>query len=249
MSSSSDTSDDESGKVKSEKHKEPSGLQKGKLPATSYEIKKPSQRTVATWRRDDDDMEPSAKMLALIEQLRVADNAGDKTIVYSQWTSMLDLVETLLARYGIQNLRYDGKMKSEARDATLTAFRRAGSPRVILISTKCGGVGLNLTIANRVVNMDLSWNYAAESQAYDRVHRLGQEKDVFVKRLVVENTIEERMLRLQDVKMGLAEAALGEGTGVKLNKLSVREIRALFGMLPSQQNATIPRQNDGGAEL
>jgi hypothetical protein len=92
--------------------------------------------------------------------------------------------------------------------------------------------------------MDLSWNYAAESQAYDRVHRLGQEKDVFVKRLVVENTIEERMLRLQDVKkgaciiilsneknayafLGLADAALGEGTGVKLNKLSVREIKAV----------------------
>jgi hypothetical protein len=100
-------------------------------------------------------------------------------------------------------------------------------------------------------SMDLSWNYAAESQAYDRVHRLGQEKDVFVKRLVVENTIEERMLCLQEVKMGahkfqiwlfkakievietharfvgLADAALGEGTGVKLNKLSVREIRAV----------------------
>ena len=100
--------------------------------------------------------------------------------------------------------------------------------------------------------MDLSWNFAAESQAYDRVHRLGQEKDVFVKRLVVENTIEERMLRLQDVKMGarsfpfsirrfekqkfdgtcarllgLADAALGEGRGVKLHKLSVREIKAV----------------------
>ena len=84
MSSSSDTSDDESGKVKSEKRKDPFGLQKSKLPATSNETKKPSQRTVATWRRDDDDMEPSAKMLALIEQLCVADNAGDKTIVYSQ---------------------------------------------------------------------------------------------------------------------------------------------------------------------
>jgi SNF2 family DNA or RNA helicase len=64
---------------------------------------------------------------------------------------MLDLLETLLARYGIRSLRYDGKMRSEARDATLTVFRKAGSPRVILISTKCGGVGLNLTIANRVI--------------------------------------------------------------------------------------------------
>ncbi len=66
-------------------------------------------------------------------------------------TSMLDLVETVLSRYGMQFLRYDGKMRSEARDATLIAFRKTGGPRVILISIKCGGVGLNLTIANRVI--------------------------------------------------------------------------------------------------
>ena len=64
---------------------------------------------------------------------------------------MLNLVETMLVRYGIQFLRYDGKMRTEARDAALIAFRKIGGPRVILISTKCGGVGLNLTIANRVV--------------------------------------------------------------------------------------------------
>jgi SNF2 family DNA or RNA helicase len=64
---------------------------------------------------------------------------------------MLDLLETLLVRYGIQNLRYDGKMRSESREAALVVFRKAGGPRVILISTKCGGVGLNLTSANRVI--------------------------------------------------------------------------------------------------
>ncbi len=64
---------------------------------------------------------------------------------------MLDLLETLLARYGIQNLRYDGKMRSEAREAALAGFRKTSGPKVILISTKCGGVGLNLTIANRVI--------------------------------------------------------------------------------------------------
>ena len=91
-------------------------------------------------------------------------------------------------------------------------------------------------------SLDLSWNYASESQAYDRVHRLGQEKEVFVKRLVVDDTLEERyashvpviereltllasMLKLQETKMGLAEAALGEGGGVKLHKLSVKELK------------------------
>ncbi|THH13318.1 hypothetical protein EW146_g6890 [Bondarzewia mesenterica] len=195
----------------------------------------PSESMVATWRRGDDDLEPSAKMLALIKLLKEADIYGDKTIVYSQWTSMLDLVETLFARYGIQSLRYDGKMSRDARDRALVSFKKAGGPKVILISTKSGGVGLNLVAANRVVNMDLSWNYAAESQAYDRVHRLGQEKDVFVKRLVVRDTIEERMLKLQDLKVGLSDAALGEGTGIKLHKMSVKEIKQLFGMTPVQK--------------
>lgn len=92
--------------------------------------------------------------------------------------------------------------------------------------------------------MDLSWNYASESQAYDRVHRLGQEKDVTVKRLVVRDTIEERyvlylllwsralmefirMLILQDTKVGLSDAALGEGGGIKLHKLSVKQLKAV----------------------
>lgn len=185
---------------------------------------------VKTWRRGGDNMEPSTKMMALIGYLHEWEVTGDKTIVFSQWTSMLDLIETLFSRYGIRSLRYDGRMSREAREMVLGEFRQQGGPKVILISTKCGGVGLNLVSANRIINMDLSWNYASESQAYDRVHRLGQEKEVFVKRLVVKNTIEERMLKLQDTKTGLAEAALGEGSGIKLHKLSVKELRDLFGM-------------------
>ncbi|KAI6030080.1 SNF2 family N-terminal domain-containing protein [Pisolithus marmoratus] len=185
---------------------------------------------LAIWSRGDDDLEPSTKMLALIDFLREAAEHGDKSICFSQWTSMLDLVETLFRRYGIQSLRYDGKMDRAAREKALATFKRHDGPKVILISTRCGGVGLNLVAANRIVNLDLSWNYAAESQAYDRAHRLGQEKEVYIKRLVVRDTIEERMLRLQEVKSDLADAALGEGNGIKLHKMSVREIQALFGM-------------------
>ena len=139
---------------------------------------------MATWRRGDDDLEPSAKMLAMIEQLQIAENAGDKTIVYSQCmtltlsprskmtngcgrktgTSMLDLLETMLARCGIRNLRYDGKMRSETREAALVAFRKTGGPRVILISIKCGGVGLNLTTANRVIKC------VADSESPNLIH-------------------------------------------------------------------------------
>ncbi|KIP06767.1 hypothetical protein PHLGIDRAFT_30351 [Phlebiopsis gigantea 11061_1 CR5-6] len=190
----------------------------------------PSRDIFATWAHGGANVEASAKMLALVDFLKEWESTGDKTICFSQWTSMLDLVESVFLRNGIQSLRYDGSMNREAREYTLQRFRQTGGPKVILISTKCGGVGLNLTSANRIVNLDLSWNYASESQAYDRVHRLGQDKEVFVKRLVVNDTLEERMLKLQETKTGLAEAALGEGSGVKLHKLSVKELKDLFGM-------------------
>ncbi|TFK27268.1 hypothetical protein FA15DRAFT_727203 [Coprinopsis marcescibilis] len=231
------------------------GKSKDSLPSTPSKKEAeneagPSEAVFATWKRGDDDMEPSTKMMALIGYLKEWDSLGEKTICYSQWTSMLDLIEILLSRHGIRSLRFDGKMDRRARDQAITNFKRLGGPKIMLISTRCGSVGLNLVMANRIVNMDLSWNYAAESQAYDRCHRIGQDKPVFVKRLVVENTIEERMLRLQDVKVGLAEAALGEGTGAKLHKLSVKDIQYLFGIAPAGKNSgdrgTNGRQNRGG---
>ncbi|KDQ52340.1 hypothetical protein JAAARDRAFT_210552 [Jaapia argillacea MUCL 33604] len=188
-----------------------------------------SDALIATWRKGDHNMEVSTKMTALIGLLKEAEVAGDKSICYSQWTSMLDLVEIAFNRHGIQSLRYDGKMDRQSREDVLMTFRKPGGPKVILISTKCGGVGLNLVAANRVINLDLSWNYASESQAYDRVHRLGQEKEVFVKRLVVQDTIEDRMLYMQSIKSDLASAALGEGPG-NLHKLSVKDIKLLFGI-------------------
>ncbi|TFK61429.1 hypothetical protein BDN72DRAFT_460900 [Pluteus cervinus] len=185
----------------------------------------PSAAMLETWSRSDDDTEASTKIVALVKYLTEWESTGDKTICYSQWTSMLNLIEAVFSRHGIRTLRFDGTMNRGEREEVLSAFRQPWGAKVILISTKSGSVGLNLVSANRIINMDLSWNYASESQAYDRCHRIGQEKNVYVKRLIVENTIEERMLKLQDVKVGLAEAALGEGTGARLHKLSVKDIK------------------------
>ncbi|KXN90402.1 hypothetical protein AN958_04271, partial [Leucoagaricus sp. SymC.cos] len=165
-----------------------------------------SEAVKKTWSRGNSDMVPSTKMVEMIRLLKEWESTGDKTIIYSQWTSVLDLIEIEFSHHGISSVRFDGKMDKSSRDAVLAQFKRPGRPTVILISTKCGSVGLNLVVANRVINMDLSWNYAAESQAYDS------------------------MLRLQDVKLGLSDAALGEGNGVKLSKLSVKDIKYLFGM-------------------
>ncbi|KAF8577549.1 hypothetical protein K439DRAFT_547840 [Ramaria rubella] len=178
------------------------------------------------------DFEPSAKMLKMVALIKGWHETApqDKIICYSQWTTMLTLVETLLHRDNIETVRFDGKMSRVARDEAVTTFKKRNGPSIMLISLKCGGVGLNLVEANRVLCLDLSWNAATENQAFDRVHRMGQQKDVHVKRLIVRNTIEERILNLQATKQSLADAALGEGKAKKIKKMSVGELKALFGM-------------------
>ncbi|GAA5958449.1 hypothetical protein JCM3765_007881 [Sporobolomyces pararoseus] len=99
----------------------------------------------------------------------------------------------------------------------------------IRISLKCGGVGLTLTRANRVISLDLAWSFAVESQAYDRTHRIGQLKPVFVKRLTIANTVEQRIFELQTKKQGLADASMGEGKAQKLGKMTVQELAGLSG--------------------
>ncbi|KAL5479086.1 hypothetical protein ACEPAI_2374 [Sanghuangporus weigelae] len=174
----------------------------------------------------NDKVEPSTKMQCMLEGILKwrAECPGDKAIVYSQWTSMLDLVEAYLKESGVQVLRYDGRMNRLARVDSVARFKKPNGPPIMLVSLKCGGVGLNLTVANRVINLDLAWNYATEAQAYDRVHRLGQQKPVEVQRLIIRGTIEERIIRLQAKKQGLSDAALGEGTGNKLQRLTARDI-------------------------
>ncbi|TDL15102.1 hypothetical protein BD410DRAFT_796684 [Rickenella mellea] len=181
-------------------------------------------------RGEEYDWEPSTKMLKMRETLLqwLNENPADKAIIYSQWTSMLDLVGVFLKQQGIETIRYDGKMNRMARVEAIQRFKKPNGPRVMMISLKCGGVGLNLTVANRVINLDLAWNYATEAQAYDRVHRLGQHKPVSIQRLIIRDTIEERIIRLQGRKQGLSDAALGEGTAGKIKRMTAKEIAELF---------------------
>ena len=121
---------------------------------------------------------------------------------------MLDLIEPHLERVGIEFLRLDGATTN--RKAIVEAFQSDDGPPVLLASLKAGGTGLNLTAADHVFLVDPWWNPAAEDQAADRAHRIGQERPVMVYRLVTRDTVEERILALQNSKRNLADAALGE---------------------------------------
>ncbi|PFH46796.1 hypothetical protein AMATHDRAFT_7394 [Amanita thiersii Skay4041] len=175
---------------------------------------------------------PSTKMKYMMEELKrlLREKPDEKVMVISQWTSCLSLVSDYLTDHNMLHVKYQGDMNREQRDKAVREFMTFRRTRVMLMSLKCGGVGLNLTRANNVISLDLGWSQAVESQAFDRVHRLGQTKPVLVQRLVISNTVEERVLELQERKQHLADGSLGERTGRKLGRLSVRELANLFGL-------------------
>jgi len=150
--------------------------------------------------------ESSTKLDVLTDALREAVDEGHKALVFSQWTSLLDLVEPQLRALSLDFGRLDGSTRD--RGAVVDAFQAPGGPHVLLISLRAGGTGLNLTAADHVFLLDPWWNPAVEAQAADRAHRIGQERPVFVYRLVALGTVEERILALQESKRALAQAAL-----------------------------------------
>jgi SNF2 family DNA or RNA helicase len=150
----------------------------------------------------------SSKVEALLEALEDAAADGHKALVFSQWTSLLDLVEPHLQNANIRFTRLDGKTRDRAE--VVAAFQSDDGPPVMLVSLKAGGTGLNLTAADHVFLLDPWWNPAVEDQAADRAHRIGQDRPVMVYRLVAKDTVEERIFALQAKKRALADVALGE---------------------------------------
>ena len=178
---------------------------------------------------DEDEAQPSETTSAKIRHLLTIlhrEIPEHKTIVFSQFTSMLDLIEPHLRSNSMKYTRYDGGMRNDAREASLQRLRNDPSCRILLCSLKCGSLGLNLTAASRVVILEPFWNPFVEEQAIDRVHRLNQTKDVVVYKLTVSQTVEERILELQEKKRALANAAI-EGKE-KVGKLSMKDILNLF---------------------
>ncbi|THU80036.1 hypothetical protein K435DRAFT_768393 [Dendrothele bispora CBS 962.96] len=175
---------------------------------------------------------PSTKMKFMMDHIikLAKDRPEEKTMVVSQWTGCLQLVSDYLEEHKIQHVKYQGDMNRQQRDKAVRIFMSKQNAKIMLMSLKCGGVGLNLTRANNVISLDLGWSQAIEDQAFDRVHRLGQNREVHVNRLVIENTVEDRILAMQKRKQALADGSLGEGDGKKIGRLTVAELANLFGL-------------------
>lgn len=146
--------------------------------------------------------ESSSKVVALMKHLREIrrEHPRMKSVVFSQFTSFMSLIEPALNKANMRFLRLDGSTSQKMRSSILSEFRESNKFTILLISLRAGGVGLNLTQAKRVFMMDPWWSFAVEAQAIDRVHRMGQEEEVKVYRFIVKDSVEERMLKVQDRK-------------------------------------------------
>ncbi|KAJ5090150.1 hypothetical protein N7532_008834 [Penicillium argentinense] len=169
---------------------------------------------------------PSTKIRHLMKILN-NESAEYKFIVFSVFTSMLDKIEPFLKRANIGFARYDGGMRNDLREASLNKLRNHSGTRVLLCSLRAGALGLNLTAASRVVILEPFWNPFVEEQAIDRVHRLNQTIDVKIYKLIIKNSVEERIVDLQDRKRELANMTI-EGKSAA-GKLTMRDMMALFG--------------------
>ncbi|MGD9582902.1 MAG: DEAD/DEAH box helicase [Lysobacterales bacterium] len=169
-------------------------------------------------------VEESAKLSRLLDMLDELVAAGKHVLVFSQFTRMLDLIETELHERFIEFTRLDGSTRD--RDAPVQAFQ-SGEVPVFLISLRAGGVGLNLTAADTVIHYDPWWNPAVEAQATDRAYRIGQDKPVFVYRLICTGTVEEKIQALQARKAALAAALLNDADSEGL-VITPEDIAALF---------------------
>ncbi|KAL0310106.1 UNVERIFIED_CONTAM: Helicase-like transcription factor CHR28 [Sesamum radiatum] len=153
----------------------------------------------------------------------------EKAIVFSQWTSMLDLVEMSLKNSCINYRRLDGTMSIAARDKAVKEFNTDPEVDVMLMSLKAGNLGLNMVAACRVILLDLWWNPTTEDQAVDRAHRIGQTRPVTVSRLTIKDTVEDRILALQEEKRKMVASAFGEDqSGGHATRLTVEDLRFLF---------------------
>ena len=149
---------------------------------------------------------------------------GRRILLFSQFTSMLSLIELALQKANIKYSKLTGQTKN--REQVVDSFQ-GGEVSLFLISLKAGGTGLNLTAADTVFHYDPWWNPAAERQATDRAHRIGQDKPVFVYKFITEGTVEERILKMQEQKQALADEIFAQGQSAEPS-WSTEDVEMLF---------------------
>lgn len=228
------------------RQKKGKGKQKAKKPKKEHlsiaMLKKEASRSAEGrrryMRRLRKEWKPSAKLTKCIELLDKFQAEGEKTIIFSQFVSLLDLLQVPIEQKKWDFERYDGSMSGEARNDAINRFTDKPNTKVMLISLKAGNAGLNLVAASRVIILDPFWNPFIEMQAVDRAYRIGQQKSVEVHRILVEKTVEDRIIELQEKKRKMVETALDEGASKDMGRLTINDLRYLFGVGDGTENGS-----------
>ena len=169
----------------------------------------------------------SAKMETCLELIRNVIQGGSKVLVFSQFTAFLNRIKEQLNQMEIESYLLVGTTPQNKRSELVQRFNETDEAKVFLISLKAGGTGLNLTAANVVIHVDPWWNAAAQNQATDRAHRIGQTKKVTVYKIIVRHSVEEKILKLQETKRDLAEQVMSGELG-QLGSMSKEELMELL---------------------
>lgn len=181
---------------------------------------------------DAPEFQSSAKIdrcLEILENIR-AQGKGEKAICFTQWRGMHKLLGTAMARRGMKYVSIDGSLSIKRRAEAVDIFAADPKCNILIISLKCGSLGLNLTCANHVILTDCWWNPQIEAQAMDRAHRFGQLKPVSVHRITVHETVEDRIMELQEQKQKVFDAAFDGGSLKKIGgRLNIQDLIKLFG--------------------
>jgi uncharacterized Zn finger protein/superfamily II DNA or RNA helicase len=181
-------------------------------------------------KQEDYDFNLSGKAIKLIDILREILISREKALIFTQYTEMGDiLLKIIQAELGSEALFYQGSLDRKRKDEMVEEFQNAYTKKIMIISLKAGGTGLNLTAANHVIHYDLWWNPAVENQATDRAFRIGQKKNVMVHRLISMGTFEEKINDLLKAKQQLADLSVSVGENW-ITEMSNEELRGVFGL-------------------
>lgn len=203
--------------------------------ATFYNSTSPVKTTNAMLLKqitDKEPFKPSAKLAKCYEMIQdiYSKYPNEKIIVFSQFTTLFDIMKIGLDEREIPFLRYDGTMTLDRKNETIKRFYQEPEMKVMLLSLRAGNSGLTLTCASHVIIMDPFWNPFVEEQAMDRAHRIGQEREVFVHKILITDTVETRIMELQDRKKEMVGTALDEKGLKSVSKLGPKELGFLFGI-------------------
>ncbi|KAI0158118.1 hypothetical protein GGR57DRAFT_35773 [Xylariaceae sp. FL1272] len=232
----SDSDDEPAGenagtRVKQRLEPTPHGVRKVDASAAAFQ-----KKYFQTLRKDWESSSKTDKAMEILEMIR-REYPDEKTIVFSQFTSFLDLMEIPIQDARFNYCRYDGSMTAQARNEAVKTFMFKPNMKVMLLSLKAGNAGLNLYAATRVIILDPFWNPSVEDQAIARAHRLGQTKPVTAYRILVKNTVEDRILQLQQEKRDIVQQVLGTEAAGTATGLSMTQLMNLFGSFSRSNDA------------